>query len=397
MDKLLIDNLGDLRKSAKRCVLLYSGGIDSSYFLLWAKKNNFQVTALHVQLDPEAETGLIQKRAEALGADFVIVDGVVEFSEEYLSQAIYANAQYQQHFPICSALSRPLMSRIAVDLARQRGIECIVHTSTFVQNSCPRFNNSIRVLDPGVRIANPFIKEPIQRQEKLSALQEAGVEIEASVYSIDENIWGRVIECGELDDPGYIVPEHVFKWSGDATQDERRLLTLGFDKGLPVSIDGCQMSLLDIILALRGLGSSYRIGRYNGLEDTELGTKNHEVRESPAAALLFSAHMALERAILNRDELRVKAVLEAEWSDLLVRGVWYSSLREAISLFMARLNERVSGEVVLSLEKGSVMASAIRSETALHFWNASKDGVAKLNEDFSYKEFFEIKSFSSNH
>lgn len=397
MDKLLIDNLGDLRKSAKRCVLLYSGGIDSSYFLLWAKKNNFQVTALHVQLDPEAETGLIQIRAEALGADFVIVDGVVEFSEEYLSQAIYANAQYQQHFPICSALSRPLMSRIAVDLARQRGIECIVHTSTFVQNSCPRFNNSIRALDPGVRIANPFIKEPIQRQEKLSALQEAGVEIEASVYSIDENIWGRVIECGELDDPGYIVPEHVFKWSGDATQDERRLLTLGFDKGLPVSIDGCQMSLLDIILALRGLGSSYRIGRYNGLEDTELGTKNHEVRESPAAALLFSAHMALERAILNRDELKVKAVLEAEWSDLLVRGAWYSSLREAISLFMARMNELVSGEVVLSLEKGSVMASAIRSETALHFWNASKDGVAKLNEDFSYKEFFEIKSFSSNH
>lgn len=397
MKNVLIDNLDDLKESVRECVLLYSGGIDSSYFLLWARANGVKVTALHVRLDPEGDIDPLRARAENLGARCVIVDATKEFADEFISQAIYANALYQQHFPICSTLSRPLMARCAVELARKEGVKCIVHTSTFVQNSCPRFNNATRMLAPEIFIATPFIKEPIRRLEKLTALQGAGLDIEASIYSLDENIWGRVIECGELDDPGNVVPEHVFKWPGSSRLGENLEVVIAFEKGLPVAIDGKRMALGEIVLALREVGRRFRIGRYNGLEDTDLGTKNHEVRESPAAAIVFAGHMALERAVLNRDELRIKAVLDAEWTDLVVRGAWFSTLRDSLSLFMVRLNELVSGEVVLRLESGNAMAVAVRTNKALHFWNAKETGVEALHPDFSYKEFFEIKSFSVNH
>ncbi len=397
MQNILIDNLRDLRQSGRECVLLYSGGIDSSYFLLWAKQNNIRVTALHVGLDPEEDAAQIRARAEGLGARCITVNGVGIFADEYIGPAIHAHGLYQQHFPVCSALSRPLMARLAVELAEKEGLGCIVHTSTFVQNSCSRFNNAIRMLGPELLIATPFIKEPIRRREKLAALHQAGVDIEDSVYSIDENIWGRVIECGELDDPGHIVPEHVFRWTGGQIRTDAVELAITFEKGLPTAIDNKKLSLAECILMLRQLGGSFRIGRYNGLEDTELGLKNHEVRESPAAAILNAAHMALERALLNRDELRIKGLLEAEWTDLVVRGRWYSTLRESLTRFMEQINGLVNGEVVLRLESGSVMVAALRSSRALHFWNGARAGIDSLYSDFSYREFFEINSFSTNH
>jgi argininosuccinate synthase len=396
MKNVLVDNLEDLRKSVKECVVLYSGGIDSSYFLLWARKNGVRAIGLHIQLDPDSEVEQVCARAKSLGAQCSVVKASDSFSEEFVSQAIYANGRYQQHFPVCSTLSRPLMARCAIEFAKKQGIKCIVHTSTFVQNSCQRFNNAIRVLGPDILIATPFIKEPIQRDEKLSSLKNEGIDIEEGIYSIDENIWGRVIECGELDDPGNIVPEHVFHWTRGNEAIDNRNITITFEKGLPKAVDGKRMGLTDIILLLRHEGGKYGIGRYNGLEDTLLGVKNHEVRESPAAAIILAAHMALERAVLNRDDLRVKSVLEAEWTDLAVRGLWFSDMREALSLFMERMNARVSGDVVLSLRRGNVMVVAVRSKEALHFWKAFNDGVAELHENFSYKEFFEISSFSTN-
>ena len=397
MQNVLIDNLSDLRESVRECILLYSGGIDSSYFLLWAKQNNIRVTALHVGLDPLEDEKQIRARAEKLGAHCITVDGVDTFANEYIGPAIHAHGLYQNHFPVCSALSRPFMARLAVELAKKEGLSCIVHTSTFVQNSCSRFNNAIRMLGPDLLIAAPFIKEPIRRREKLAALHQAGIDIEDSIYSIDENIWGRVIECGELDDPGYIVPEHVFKWTGSKVRSDTVELAITFENGLPIAIDNKKLSLAEIILMLRKLGGSFRIGRYNGLEDTELGLKNHEVRESPAAAILIAAHMALERAVLNRDEIRIKGLLEAEWTDLVVRGRWYSTLRESLSLFMARLNRLIAGEVVLRLESGSAMVAAVRSQGALHFWNGARAGIDRLYSDFSYREFFEISSYTINH
>jgi argininosuccinate synthase len=393
MTGLLIDNLTDMKQHTKKCVVLYSGGMDSTYFLNWATKNDLNVVALHVNLQPNPPNDMIENTAKNMGIKYHYVDAVCEFVEEYVSLGIKANSLYQNSFPICSSLSRPLMAKKAVELAFQENADCIVHTSCYHQNSASRFNLAIRSLAPGMSIGNPFLKESLSRSQKYHELNALDLLHSSSIYSIDENIWGRVIENSVLDDLQNPVPEEVFKWTVNSqySPKENHDLTITFEAGLPTAIDGQSRSLLDIVKTLTDVGKVYGIGRYNGLEDTLLGLKNHEVREAPAAAALLKASQALSRANLTQKELRIKSVLDYEWTELVIGGGWFSSLKTALDAFMDVINKDVSGEIVLTYTPGDVFISSIKSPKSLDFHNFCEELEEYLLK-FSYKEFFEISA-----
>jgi argininosuccinate synthase len=387
----LIDNLPELRHAVEDCVVLYSGGLDSSWFLLWARQNGIRATALYVHLggcEPPAE---VAARATKLGADYRVLTLTEVFALNFIAPAIRAGALYQGAYPVCSSLSRPLMAEAAVGVARSKTLNCIVHTTTFMQNSAARFNHALRALAPNIIIANPLIREPIGREDKRRQLATAGIQVRDDIYSIDENIWGRVIECGELDQPANNVPSHIWTLTGDEqpTAVETRSVTLKFEQGLPVGLDGQLLPLAEIIIQLNELGGAYGIGRYNGLEDTPLGLKNHEVREAPAAAIILAAHAALERATLTQREVRVKAAADLEWTDLITNGSWHSPLREALGALISSLSRFVSGEVVVEFSANRAFVSAVRSAQTLDFWNAGQ-GAEDLYASFSYREYFEL-------
>jgi argininosuccinate synthase len=393
----LSDNLDDVFRSIRRPLLLYSGGLDSKYFLLMARERGVRPVALHVHLGPGNADPTAAEAAATLGADYRLVMPMETFTERFIAPAICANATYQGQFPVCSSLSRPLMAEEAVRIAAEQALDGVVHSAGYLQNSASRFNRSIRALAPHLRIGNPFLREPVTRPEKLAALNAAGVEHRGDVYSIDENIWGRVVENGVLDDPGNVVPDEVFCRTRAPIDAPRRILdvALRFEDGLPVAIDGQARPLVAIITEMNRVAGEYGIGRFNGLEDTGFGVKNHEVRESPAAAAILQAHAAIECATLTQGELRTKHAIDAEWTALIVQGHWHTPLKQALDAFVAELSRQVQGEVVLRFAPGSAFVAAIRASRSPHFWNARHRASTPF-ADFSYREYFEIVSLADH-
>jgi argininosuccinate synthase len=358
----LLTSLDAVKRRSRNCVLLYSGGIDSSYFLWWAQANSVAVTALEVGLsgggaDPAAGS---EKLAGALGADYRHVEATAEFARDYVARAINADARYQGVFPVSSSLSRPLMATKAVAVARETGADTVVHTAGPHQNSCARFNNSLRVLAPDLLIGNPFLDDNVPRAEKLAQLMDAGMP-ERSIYSVDQNIWARVIENGELDSVASAVPEHVFVWTRSplAAPREELVLDLEFRMGLPVAVNGEPRALDELVLDLNERAGRFGVGRFNGVEDTALGVKNHEVREAPGAAVILAARKHLEQVTLTAEELRVKHVIDGEWTGLAVRGGWYSDLARAMGDFVQQMSRPVTGVVGVTLGPGSAFVSRV--------------------------------------
>lgn len=372
-----IETLDELR-DVRACVLLYSGGLDSRYFLWWASQHNVRVLALTVELggsSGDEQTGDAAGVARTLGATPVHLERTSEFADRFITPAIRANASYHGVYPVCSSLSRPFMAELAVDVARAHGVEVIVHGSTWVQNSAFRFNNAIAALAPEIAVASPLASIPIDRAARKQVLERAGVPIERSgVYSIDANLWGRVIEAGPLDDPASPISEDVFSWTAaaaDAPRDTVRM-RVTFSGGTPVALDGLSLPAVELIRALNAIGGRYGVGRFNGLEDLHpsIGVvKNHEVREAPAAHALLLAHQQLEQAVLAQDELRWKWAADWEWTRLVVNGGWHSPLKAAIESGIDRLSQRVNGDILLQFAPGSVTVSAIDAPDAPTYWN----------------------------
>jgi argininosuccinate synthase len=393
----LSDNLDDVFRTIHRPLLLYSGGLDSKYFLLAARQRGVRAVALHVHLGPGYPDPAAAESAAALGADYRLIGPLEAFVERFIAPAIRANASYQGQFPVCSSLSRPLMAEEAVRFAAEHDLDGVIHSAGYLQNSASRFNNSIRTLAPQLRIGNPFLREPVTRSDKLSALSAAGVEHRSDLYSIDESLWGRVAENGVLDDPSNTVPEEVFCRTRNSIGAPRRLLDVAmrFENGLPVAIDGQARPLAVIIAEMNRVAGEYGVGRFNGLEDTGFGVKNHEVRESPGAAVILQAHAAVECAVLTQRELTMKRSIDAEWTALVVQGHWHTPLRLSLEAFVAELSRQVHGEVVLRFSPGTAFVAAIRTPRSPHFWNARLLALTPF-EDFSYREYFEIVSLAGH-
>lgn len=349
----------------RHLLLLYSGGLDGSYLLKRLSDQGMKVTALSVRIGgSDTDTAAAARHAADTGADFRSVDATDEFFAEFLPCAIHADAYFQGQFPIGSTLTRPLMARAAVTVARELGCDAIGHTATYMQNSALRITASITALDPRLDVVAPFLGSDVPRAEKLADLRRSGIPMTTGIHSVDVNPWSRVIECGSLESPENSLDESVFTWTRDvdSAAAEPAEVDLLFQAGLPIGLDGRQHSLADVVSELNRLAGGHGIGRFSGLEDTPFGVKNHEVRESPAAAAITCAHRALANAVLTTREHTVRAHLATEWTDTVVQGGWFSHLGRSLANCLAELDTPVSGTVCLRLYRGTL--TVVRLDTA---------------------------------
>lgn len=324
-----------LEASREPCLLLYSGGLDSSHFLLWAAERGIRTTALYVHLDSEPPNPAIKTTALALGAEFVMVDAVDRFVERFLAPAIRLGSRYWHQFPLSASLSRPLMAEIAVEVALQSNIRQVVHCSTPSQNSAVRLNRSIKALAPKLHAIYPAADEMPSRSEKARLLSSRQITFRHPDVSWDENLWAHCMEGGILDNlEAPLTPQTLdIRPQTPSPIAPSIRIDIGFSRGLPTSLDGEVIPLKQLITKLRGIGRSYNLGLYDGFEQNPEFIALREVRLAPAASIILCARDYLDALAFDETELRVRSALSSEWSSLIVSGHWHSLLSKSIIRF----------------------------------------------------------------
>jgi argininosuccinate synthase len=382
-----------LARPPEHLVLLFSGGLDSTYLLQQLSAGPAKVTALNVRIGEDGDTARAEWTAGRFGARYLEVDATDEFYAEFLPAAIHADAWYQGQFPVGSTLSRPLMARAAVTVAHDLGCDAVGHTATYMQNSAARLSRSIAALDPALDLVTPFLGTHVERAEKLLALAGAGVAVSTDVHSVDANPWSRVIENGSLETPENVLDDSVFTLTrAPADCPATPLsLTLGFQQGLPVSMNGTAVALGDLVPALNVTAGEHGVGRFSGLEDTPFGVKNHEIRESPAAAVITAAHRALTNAVHGPREHAVHSGLATEWTNTVVQGGWFSHLGRALSGCIRELDRPVTGEVQLRLHHGTITVQRLKTPHGLYYDRLGED-FHRWMADYAYEPWHHLLS-----
>jgi argininosuccinate synthase len=359
---------------SRTAVVAYSGGLDTSCILAWLKEDRYgfdEVVAVLVDVGQEFDLEESIVRANAAGADdILLVDRKDAFADEQCARAIVTNALYEGKYPLVSALSRPVIAAAVADIAGDIGAEAVVHGCTGKGNDQLRFELAFRANYPGVTVIAPLRDKVWTRDEEIEYALARGIPIKqsaASPYSIDENLFGRSIECGILEDPWQAPPEEPYELTSDpASSPPPEELVIAFEHGLPVAIDGDELSLHELVGALNERAGAFGIGRIDMIENRVVGIKSREVYEAPAAIVLIEAHRALEDLVLTKDELRLKRMLEVAWTELVYEGLWFSPAREAIDAFVDHTQGVVGGEVRLSLGPGTAVVTGRRSDQALY-------------------------------
>ncbi|MGH9119226.1 MAG: argininosuccinate synthase, partial [Acidimicrobiales bacterium] len=318
----------------QRVVLAYSGGLDTSVAVRWMiEELDAEVIAVACDVGQGGDFDAVRRRALAAGAtDAVVVDAREEFARDYCVPALLANALYEGRYPLVSALSRPVIVRHLVEAARTYDADAVAHGCTGKGNDQVRFEVSTRALAPDLDIVAPVRTWGMTREDAILYAYEHGIPITATkekVYSIDDNLWGRAIECGEMEDPWALPPTTV--WSLTApTATEPRDLVVGFDRGVPVALGGEPLGLVELIATVGAVVGSYGWGRIDMVENRRVGIKSRETYECPASLALVLAHHDLESITLERDLAREKQRLESRYAELVYDGLWFSPLREAL-------------------------------------------------------------------
>jgi argininosuccinate synthase len=357
----------------KRVVLAYSGGLDTSVAVRWMIDNlGVEVIALAVNVgqdDGSIDETTIRTRAEAAGAVECIVDDARdEFARDFLVPALKANALYEGRYPLVSALSRPLIVKHLVDAARQHGADAVAHGCTGKGNDQVRFEVSTRALAPDLDVVAPVRSWGMTREDCILYAYDHDIPITATkekVYSIDDNLWGRAIECGEMEDPWRVPPPGVWSLTKQ-TATEPRDLVIGFDQGVPVAVDGEPLGLVELIGQVGHTVGSYGWGRLDMVENRRVGIKSRETYECPSGLALIAAHADLESITHERDLAREKQRLEIKYAELVYDGLWFSPLRQALDAFIDESQRFVTGDVRLHLEPGSCSITGRRSDHSLY-------------------------------
>jgi len=355
----------------KRVVLAYSGGLDTSVAVRWMiDELGVEVVALAVDVGQSAEDWeVVRSRALAAGAvEAEVVDARVEFAEEFVAPALKANALYEGRYPLVSALSRPVIVKHLVAAAQRYGADAVAHGCTGKGNDQVRFEVSTRALNPELEVVAPVRGWGMNREESILYAYRHGIPIVATkekVYSIDDNLWGRAIECGEMEDPWRVPPPSVWSLT-KPTATEPRDLEIRFEQGVPVAVDGDELSLVQVIAVLNDIIGSYGWGRVDMVENRRVGIKSRETYECPASLALILAHKDLESICLERDLDREKARIEPRYAELIYDGLWFSPLREAFDAFVDSSQAFVSGDVRLHLEPNSCVVTGRRSPHSLY-------------------------------
>jgi argininosuccinate synthase len=359
---------------SKTAVVAFSGGLDTSCIISWLKEDYYgfeEVVAVLVDVGQTLDVEPSIARGTAAGADdVVLLDKRHDFANEQVARSLKAGALYEDKYPLVSALSRPVIAQAVAELALELGAEAVVHGCTGKGNDQVRFEFAFRANYPGVRVIAPLRDRIWTRDEEIAYALSKGIPVEAtkeSPFSFDENLLGRAIEAGVLEDPWNSPPEEPFGLtSSPATAPAPETVVIGFEQGLPVAVDGEELSLADLIAVLNSRAGAYGIGRIDMIENRVVGIKSRELYEAPAAMTINAAHSALEDLILTKDEGRAKRALSTRWAELVYEGLWFSPLREAIDAFVEVTQELVTGEVRVALTPGQAIVEGRRSEHALY-------------------------------
>lgn len=359
-----------------KVILAYSGGLDTSAAIKWiAEKYDMDVIALSIDLGMERDYESIRQKALKVGAiKAAVVDAKDVFINEYVFPALQADAIYEGQYTLATALARPLIAKLMVETALQEGATAVAHGCTGKGNDQVRFDVSTAALAPQLKVIAPAREWGMTREETIEYAKQHEIPVPvtvASPYSIDENLWGKSIECGVLEDPWVEPPEDIFTWTKSPTDapDEPSYIEIGFERGIPTSLDGQGLSGAALVEKLNSLAGEHGVGRIDHLENRLVGIKSREIYEAPAATVLLSAHLALEQMTLSRDQLRFKQKVAQEYADLIYNGLWFSALRQDLAAYVQSTQRHVSGMVRVKLLKGKSAVVGRKSPKSLYSYS----------------------------
>ncbi|MGX7031469.1 argininosuccinate synthase [Vagococcus zengguangii] len=355
----------------EKIILAYSGGLDTSVAIKWLSKD-YDVVACCLDIGEGKDTAFIKDKALKVGAiASYAIDAKEEFAHEYALIALQGHTYYEQSYPLVSALSRPLIAKKLVELAKQEGATTIAHGCTGKGNDQVRFEVAINTLAPELKVVAPVREWQWSREEEIAYAQEHNIPIPANLdspYSIDQNLWGRACECGVLEDPWATPPTGAYELTAELeeTPDQADIIEITFKEGVPVALDGQPLPLSQLILTLNDLAGKHGIGRIDHVENRLVGIKSREVYECPGAITLMLAHKELEDLTFVRELAHFKPMIEQKLSQIIYDGLWFNPLTEALIAFLKSTQIYVNGVIRVKLFKGNVIVEGRKSTNSLY-------------------------------
>jgi argininosuccinate synthase len=359
------------------------------------EKCNAQVITVTVDVGQGEDLKAAEEKAKKLGVfKHFSIDAKDEFAKEYIFPAIKANALYEGKYPISTSLSRPLIAKKMVEIAEKEGASALVHGCTGRGNDQVRFDITLGSLAPEKQIIAPVREWGLTREEEIAYAKTKGIPVSDSAkkYSIDSSVWGRAIECGLLEDANQAPPEDAYEWTiaPEKAPDKPEIITITFEDGVPVAINGKKMAPLELIEEVNRIAGRNGVGRIDHIEDRIVGLKSREVYECPAATVILEAHKDLEKMVMTRHEVLFKQQVDAQWVFLAYAGLWVDPLKEDLDAFINKSQENVTGEVKLKLYKGSIIVIGRSSPNSLYDKNLANYNIkTSFNQSYS-KGFIEL-------
>ena len=371
-----------------KVVLAYSGGLDTSVAIKWiGEKYKMNVIALSIDLGAEKNYEAIRQKALKVGATkALIVDAKETFINDYVFPALQADAIYEGQYTLATALARPLIAKLMVEIALKNKAAAVSHGCTGKGNDQVRFDVSVLALAPQLDVIAPAREWGFTREETIEYAKKYGIPVPVTVkspYSIDENLWGKSIECGILEDPWAEPPEEIYTWtkSPEKAPNKPQYVEIGFQQGIPVSLDGQALGGVELVEKLNHIAGEHGVGRIDHLENRLVGIKSREIYEAPAATVLLTAHLALEQMTLAKDQLRLKARIAQEYADLIYNGLWFSAFHDDLRAYVKSTQTHVEGTVRMKLFKGKATVAGRKSPKSLYSYRlATYDKEDKFDQ-----------------
>ena len=371
----------------KKVVLAYSGGLDTSVAIKWLSEQGFEVIALMADVGQGGDLKAVYEKALRTGAvEAHIVEAKEEFATDYIFAALKANAKYQGKYALATALTRPLIGKALAEKAKESGASYVAHGSTGKGNDQVRIELAAAAFGPELKILAPVRDWDMSRSQEIDYAKQHGIEVEVtkkSPYSIDQNIWGRSIECGMLEDPWVEPPADAYAWTKapEEAKEKHDYLNIVFKAGVPVALDERELAPAELIEELNHFAGEHGVGRIDMVEDRLVGIKSREIYEQPAATVLLNAHAELESLVLEKELLRFKQLVDNEYGKLIYNGQWFSPLKESLDAFIGKTQAKVEGTVRMKFFKGNAFVVGRYSPYSLY-----DEALATYEEESAFDE-----------
>jgi argininosuccinate synthase len=372
MNIYLCEREGEYNMANPKLVLAYSGGLDTSVAIKWLQERGYDVIACCLDLGEGKDLDFVKEKALKVGAiKSYVIDVKEEFANEYALIALQAHALYEGKYPLVSALSRPLIAKKLVEIAELEGAVAVAHGCTGKGNDQVRFEVSIKALNPNLEVIAPVREWSWSREEEIEYAKKHGIPIPVdldSPFSIDQNLWGRSNECGILEDPWAAPPEEAYELTAalENTPDVPEIIEIGFEQGVPKTLNGKPYSLASLILELNAIAGKHGVGRIDHVENRLVGIKSREVYECPGAMTLIKAHKELEDLTLVKEVAHFKPIIEQKLAEVIYNGLWFSPIKDALVAFLKETQKNVTGVVRVKLFKGHAIIEGRKSEFSLY-------------------------------